>query len=232
VGDDPAVVGSHFETKHKGYYRADRSELIDFFAQHRPFSGRALDVGCGEGGLGRELLRRGFTEVHGIEPVPAIADKARADLTTVFEGTFQSVDRDALGAFDLIIFADSLEHMIDPWAALTQAREMLTPNGAVLLSVPNVAHWTVLWRALKLGRWDYTDEGLLDRTHLRFFTPATLVESLRAAGFLVLASKGREKPLPKNRRWVRPVLKRVWPHVLVFQEYIVAVPSEGIVSKQ
>jgi SAM-dependent methyltransferase len=221
---------AHLEAKHERYCTGKRAPLVDVLADHRPMSGRALDVGCSTGGLGAELLSRGFAQVIGVEPMPAIAELARANLTDVVVGTFQSVDRAPLGAFDLIVFADSLEHMLDPWTALTNARQMLNPGGAILLSVPNVAHWSVLWRAWKMGRWDYQEEGLLDRSHLRFFTPITLAETLDRAGFDVIGSMGREKRMPKRRRWMRPILLRLWPHLLVFQQYVVAVPSERIVT--
>jgi 2-polyprenyl-3-methyl-5-hydroxy-6-metoxy-1,4-benzoquinol methylase len=230
MGEQSAGPDAHLEQKRPDYYGGSRSPLADFFAANRPTTGRALDVGCGTGSVGAALLSRGFSEVIGIEPVAAVAQEARTRLSDVVVGTFNSVDRAALGSFDLVVFGDSLEHMLDPWAALTDAREMLLPGGALLLSVPNVAHWSVLWPALKLGRWDYADEGLLDRTHLRFFTPASLVKALDAAGYHVLARMGIERKMPRRRRWMRPLIARVWPHVLVFQECVIAVPVERIVK--
>lgn len=227
MGDVPSTGDAHFEQKRAEYYSADRTSLIDFLAAHRPLTGRVLDVGCGEGVLGAELLARGLTEAVGIEPMPEVAERARERLSQVAVGTFQSVDRTALGTFDLVVFADTLEHMLDPWAALADARDLLNPGGALLISMPNVSHWSVLWPAWKSGRWDYTDEGLLDRTHLRFFTPVSLAEALEAAGFSVLSRLGTEMQLPQGRRWARPFIARLWPHLLVFQEYVIAIPIEG-----
>jgi 2-polyprenyl-3-methyl-5-hydroxy-6-metoxy-1,4-benzoquinol methylase len=230
MGEPSVFVDAHLVDARPSYYRYPRTSLLDFLAAHRALEGRALDVGCAAGTLGAELLRRGFAEVIGIEPVSRVADEARTNLSDVIVGTFHGVDRAALGTFDLIVFGDSLEHMLDPWAALADAREMLNPGGALILSVPNVSHWSVLWPALKLGRWDYKDLGLLDRTHLRFFTPASLAKALGAAGFRVLARLGTEKKLPKRRRWMRPFIARLCPHLLVFQEYVIAIPAERIVK--
>lgn len=239
------------EPKPTHYYAGDRTPLVDFYFQHRGAGGRALDVGCGAGLLGAELLRRGFSEVHGVEPVARAAQAATERLTSVVNGIFPSERVEALGCFDLIVFADSVEHMHDPWAALRTAGGMLEPEGALLLSVPNVSHWSVI-RQLFEGRWDYVDEGLLDKTHLRFFTPATLREGLTAAGFRLAAEQGVRGPVddptgrPSAQRtiadkaafWfsllfnpflpiyspkIEPFLERFWPHTLVYQQYVIAV---------
>jgi 2-polyprenyl-3-methyl-5-hydroxy-6-metoxy-1,4-benzoquinol methylase len=201
-----------------GYDAEDRSLLLGFLGEHR-----VLD-GCASGALGAELMVRGYSQVVGIEPRPEAAERARRRLSEVIVGSFPEVVCASLGQFDLVVFADCLEHMVDPWTALRVARGLLSPNGVILLSVPNVSHWSVLWPALRLGRWDYVDAGLLDRTHLRFFTPATVAEALDAAGLQTVARMGFELP---TRRWLRPIIRRVCPHVLVFQEYVIAVPTES-----
>jgi 2-polyprenyl-3-methyl-5-hydroxy-6-metoxy-1,4-benzoquinol methylase len=232
MADGAEAGDAHFEAKRSGYYRSVRRPFADFLAAHHRMGGRALEVGCGDGLFGAELLRRGFTEVVGIEPVPEAADRARANLSSVAVGTFQGVDRNAFGRFDVVAFGDSLEHMLDPWQALRDAREMLTDDGVLLLSVPNVSHWSVLWPAWKLGRWEYKSEGLLDRTHLRFFTPSSLEAALVAAGFETTGSMGTEPPLPPGRRWLKPVIARLWPHLLVYHMYVVAARAERIVDSK
>jgi 2-polyprenyl-3-methyl-5-hydroxy-6-metoxy-1,4-benzoquinol methylase len=221
---------AHFEPKRSAYYGCSRKAFVDFLEAHRPMHGRALDIGCAGGRFGADLLSRGFTEVVGIEPVPEVAELARTNLSSVVTGTFSGVDRAALGLFDVIAFGDSLEHMLDPWQALRDAREMLTGGGVLLLSVPNVAHLSVLLSAWRRGRWDYKGKGLLDRTHLRFFTPATLAEALVAAGFETTASMDIERPLSFKRRLLKPVIAAFWPHLLVFEMYVIAAPVERIVS--
>jgi len=245
------ISDAHFEPKPERYYAGSRTPLIDFYLQHRGVGGRALDVGCGAGTLGAELLRRGFSEAHGVEPVPHVAQLAAEQLTSVINSVFPSEQLEGLGRFDLIVFADSLEHMLDPWTALRTAATMLETGGALLLSVPNVSHWSVI-RQLLEGRWDYVDEGLLDRTHVRFFTPATLRELLESTGFRLVAEQGMrgsiDDPsakvslqrtiadraafwfsllfnpfLPVCSPRIERFLERFWPHTLVYQQYVVAV---------
>jgi 2-polyprenyl-3-methyl-5-hydroxy-6-metoxy-1,4-benzoquinol methylase len=230
MGDAAPTNDAHLEAKRPKYYRCRRLALADFLAANHPVGGRALDVGCGEGFFGAELLARGFSEVVGIEPVPDVAGRAQANLSRVIAGTFQGVDQDSLGLFDVVSFADSLEHMMDPWQALRDAREMLAPDGVLLLSVPNISHLSILLSAWRRGRWDYKSKGLLDRTHVRFFTPATLAEALVDAGFETAASKDMEVALSRKRRLLKPLIRHYWPHLLVFEMYVVAVPSERTVS--
>src|SRR5205823_7166679 len=99
------------------------------------------------------------------------------------------------GGFDAIVCADVLEHLRDPAAALAAVRHALAPDGEVVISIPNVAH---LWVRLSLlaGRFDYAERGILDRTHLRFFTRRTLLALLARAGLAVDELRVTPVPLP------------------------------------
>jgi GT2 family glycosyltransferase/Flp pilus assembly protein TadD len=123
--------------------------------------------------------------VWGIEPVEHAARDARTKLDRVIT----SKAEDALaelpdGYFDVMVCADVLEHMQDPAAFLAQARNKLSLRGEVVASIPNVRHWSVLVDLLE-GRWDYQDAGILDRTHLRFFTRKSILELFGNAGLVV-----------------------------------------------
>ncbi|HEV7753440.1 MAG TPA: class I SAM-dependent methyltransferase, partial [Baekduia sp.] len=153
-----------------------------------------------------ELVARGCTVV-GVEFDPVAAQQARAVCREVVVGDLESgavraeVQRavaDA-GGVDAVICADVLEHLRDPWAVLAWLRTLLDPGGRAIVSVPNIAHWTAR-RALLRGRFDYTDFGLLDRTHLRFFTRASATELARRAGFAVQAEHPAGAPLPLESR--------------------------------
>jgi 2-polyprenyl-3-methyl-5-hydroxy-6-metoxy-1,4-benzoquinol methylase len=89
--------------------------------------------------------------------------------------------------FDLIFFGDVLEHLVDPWSTLAQARAMLTPGGRIVASIPNVSHVTTLASLIFQQRWPYRDRGLHDRTHLRYFTRKNLVELYQSAGLQIEA---------------------------------------------
>jgi 2-polyprenyl-3-methyl-5-hydroxy-6-metoxy-1,4-benzoquinol methylase len=141
-----------------------------------------LDVGCAAGDTAEALVARGCT-VSGVDIDADAAEPARAVLD---ELVIADIDRNPLSehfkaeSFDAIIFGDVLEHLVDPWATLRDAATLLRPEGRILVSIPNVAHAAVRL-ALLQGNWDYTEKGLLDRTHLRFFTLETVCELLESA---------------------------------------------------
>src|SRR5205823_11437290 len=146
---------------------------------------RVLDVGCSTGYLAARLVERGCTVV-GFERDPASALAAKGHCAEVVVGDIESEeDRQRLPTgFDFVLFGDVLEHLVDPWATLRFARGLLAPGGVAVVSLPNVAAWPVRL-ALLAGRFEYADFGLLDRTHLRFFTRASAHELVERAGFTI-----------------------------------------------
>jgi 2-polyprenyl-3-methyl-5-hydroxy-6-metoxy-1,4-benzoquinol methylase len=201
-----------------------------------PDGARVLDVGCATGYLAAELSRRGST-VDGIEFDPVAAQEARAHCREVTVGNLEApatqaeVQRMLAGAHpDAIICADVLEHLRDPWTVLAWLRTLLAPDGRAVVSVPNIAHWTAR-RALLRGRFDYTNYGLLDRTHLRFFTRASAAELARRAGFAVRAERLAGAPLPLESRVpalgrVRDRCVRRYPELLALQFVLVLVVDQ------
>jgi len=165
------------------YYGHERPEVIALVPKDAKY---VVDVGCGAGGLGRALKReRPHVEVRGIEIVAEQAERAKKVLDDVrVIGAEKGLPSDWPRP-DCVIFADVLEHLVDPWAVLRQWRETLAEGGTVVVSLPNVGHREVLGGVLR-GRWDYQDAGILDRTHLRFFTRATAIELLESTGFRVV----------------------------------------------
>ena len=164
------------------YYHFDRPEVV---ARVRPAGRRILDVGCAAGAMGAAMLAAGATEVAGIEVHAPAAALARGRLTAVY-----GYDLDRLpelpypeGYFDVITLADVLEHLREPAAALRHLRRWLSDDGRIVCSLPNVRHESVLLPLLVHGRWDYADAGILDRTHLRFFTLESMLRLLGEAGF-------------------------------------------------
>src|SRR5207244_3853209 len=104
-----------------------------------------------------------------------------------------------LGVFDVVICADLLEHLFDPWTTLVEFRSLIAPGGSLILSVPNVRHLTVVAPLLVQGRWEYADSGLLDITHVRFFTEGSIRSMLGEAAYEIVAL----------RRWAgRPLAAR------------------------
>jgi GT2 family glycosyltransferase/glycosyltransferase involved in cell wall biosynthesis/2-polyprenyl-3-methyl-5-hydroxy-6-metoxy-1,4-benzoquinol methylase len=134
-------------------------------------AGEVLELGCATGDLGRALARRGV-RVSGVEMDPAAAELARSDYREVVAGDVADPAvlahfRD--GAFDAVVFGDVLEHLADPWAAAKAWTKKLAPGGNLIISIPNLGHASVA-ASLLSGSFAYQDMGLLDRTHLRFFS--------------------------------------------------------------
>ncbi|MGE4480320.1 methyltransferase domain-containing protein [Acidocella sp.] len=143
-----------------------------------------LDVGCAGGALGADYLRRNPScRVLGIERDEAAAAQARQRLTEVFTGDVEETPMpfEAPDGIDCIIYGDVLEHLVDPWAVLKAHARHLSPQGTVLVCMPNIEHWSFVARLLT-GKFDYEDQGLFDRTHLRWFTPRTMARALGEAG--------------------------------------------------
>lgn len=146
---------------------------------------RVLDVGCGDGYLAAFLTQSRGGRVVGIECEPEAAAMARRSCETVVVGKVEEGVLSAVsGPFDVIVFADVLEHLQEPGEALRAVRPLLAGGGYLLLSLPNVVHWEVR-RAVIAGRFEYTKTGLLDRSHLRFFTYATAVRLIEASHFRI-----------------------------------------------
>ncbi|MBV8128171.1 MAG: methyltransferase domain-containing protein [Planctomycetaceae bacterium] len=153
---------------------------LDLLQQIPPAAQIILEVGCGAGAMA-EAYRRINPAVHylGIELNPEAAQAARGAgrLDRVITGDAAAVEPVALGlpalaagpGVDCLIFGDVLEHMVDPWSVLARLAGWVREGGLVLACIPNVQHYSVIVNLLR-GRWSYHDEGLLDRTHLRFFT--------------------------------------------------------------
>lgn len=206
-----------------------------------PEGSRVLDIGCGTGvttALMRDL--RG-AEVVGIEPDDARAARARERGIDVIAGTLDDADLSGLGTFDVIVFADVLEHLADPLSALERARRsLLSPSGRVVASVPNVAHWTVRLDLLR-GRFDYKPVGIMDATHLRWFTADGVRRLFQAAGLQVESLQGSaglwmdEYKYRRPWRWLSPrrrerwVLRAAskWPTLFGCQHIVCARPAQA-----
>ena len=150
-----------------------------------PRSARILEIGTASGYLGRELRRLGFMNVAGVECDPAAADEARAHYQSFAVADLEQLALpDEFQGFDVLICADVLEHLRDPPAQLRQLTRLLKPTARLVVSLPNVANLTVRL-SLLAGRFTYRDRGLLDRTHLRFFTRRTARALIEDAGYVI-----------------------------------------------
>lgn len=189
---------------------------------------RVLDVGCGPGYLLRELAARGFaaTGIDRSAPdaLPQGADFVAADLN----GELPSLP----DSFDYVLLADVLEHLQHPERVVAWTLRYLKPDGRLLISVPNVAHLYVRWKLL-WGSFDYQERGILDRTHVRFFTRKSLAAFLDDCGLVCLEMHTTPAPVElvaPRLGWtggLHAALARWMPGLLAYQFVCVAVNKHG-----
>ena|GEM_PF-3433965 len=174
------------EVKNPAYYENVNPFILEAVP---PDARRVLDVGCGAGALGAVLKERGM-EVVGVEVNPLAARKAMAVLDRVVVADVEAGELPfEEGCFDCVVCGDVLEHLRDPWGTLERLAKHLRPGGLVVASLPNVCYVRVV-KGLLRGEWDYGEAGVLDGTHLRFFTRKSAVEMFEKAGLVVEKVQG------------------------------------------
>ena len=210
------------------YYANARQDVL----RRVPVSARAvLDVGCGAGALGASIKRRQGARVVGIEYVAEQAARAAAVLDAVHTGDVAALDLPyAPGSFDCLIYSDVLEHLVDPWAVLAKQRPLLAQGGTLIASLPNVQFVGVIAGLLR-GRWAYQPRGVLDRTHLRFFTRRSAHALIEGAGYRVTSIdrmfRWFDNPASSLHRYARVTAPLPWVRDLFSYQYIfIAHPTD------
>lgn len=185
-------------------------EVAGILHSMMPSGVRVLDVGCGTGSVSLIANRGRGNEIICTEPDETRAKVARSRGLTVFNGFLDDLS-DQIGLFDVVMSSDVLEHVASSEAFLSSLKRSLRPDGILLISVPNVAHWTVRLMLL-FGRFDYEETGIMDATHLRWFTAASLkklfehngleiIDMRQTAGTSINAyRRGIWKKIPKKMR--------------------------------
>jgi O-antigen biosynthesis protein len=180
-----------------------------------------LDIGCWSGSMGAFLIRHRNAQVDGVEPDQLMAAEAHRHYRHVWVSQIETILEHLVseqeGSYDCLLFLDVLEHLANPEEVLRRSRRLLRPGGMALVSIPNVAHWS-LRVDLARGRWTYRENGLLDRTHLQFFTQLTAAELMVAAGWTILwrgCDVDGRPLLPQTIRAQR--LMRRWPRLFGVQ---------------
>jgi 2-polyprenyl-3-methyl-5-hydroxy-6-metoxy-1,4-benzoquinol methylase len=178
-----------YRIKPSDYYGVARTEMLPYV----PADGKLiLEVGCGSGAFGRALKqRRPETVVWGIEPDVAAGQVAAQTLDRVIPGTFSSVLSElATERFDVICLNDVIEHIADPYQVLRECKDLLTSDGMVVASIPNVLFFYEIAKILITQDWKYEDCGVLDNTHLRFFTKKSIIRMFDECGYEILKIEG------------------------------------------
>lgn len=201
-----------------GYYSNERREVLNLIP-HMPRN--VLELGCGEGNFSLLLKQKYSCHTVGIDLcVDAIA-KARDKMDDVYASSIEEFDFSTLGMFDLVIANDLLEHLKDPWSIVATIKEHLHDDGYFVASIPNVQHHKVFTQLLK-GNWQYKEAGILDRTHLRFFTKKTMIDLFKNAGYTIESITPINVDHVKKRNILQALFKFFIPDMYAVQFTIVA----------
>jgi len=201
------------------YYSAVRKDLIDLVP---PGFRSVLEVGCGDGNNAAYLKEKGASYVAGIELSSKHGKAATNKMDDVFIG---SIDGELPGwlldtKFDLLICGDVIEHLHNPWKTMEKLRKMMTPTGYLLASIPNVRHYSVVKDLVFKGRFHYVSSGLLDRSHLRFFTKREIIELFENSAYRITSWSHSE--MPKRDSLISRMSFGLFDGFLIYQYYILA----------
>lgn len=174
----------NYQQKPHCYFSGARKPFIDELPINP--KGRLLEVGCGTGETARYALVQGKCGwCCGIELEPEAAEEAKTKLSRVIVGDVEKVEMGfPKEFFDVLILSEVLEHLVDPWFVLSKLYCLLKPGAFVRAGSPNIAHWSTVLMLLR-GRWDLTSAGIMDSTHLRWFTPASYRAMFESCGYVV-----------------------------------------------
>lgn len=199
------------------YYNFERAELFPFIDLNME---KVLDVGCAKGTFGANLKAKGVKEVWGIEPEKKIAEEARLKLDHVFTGMIEEFSTSHNQTFDAIFFNDVLEHMYDPESALNTAKKHLNDNGKIYASIPNFIHVNNLYEILSTRDIEYQDSGILDRTHVRFFTKKSIRRLFEKTGYKVESIDGINPNYGQVFRYINFLLLKRFDEMKFIQFYV------------
>lgn len=203
--------------------------LIATHLNSLPTQSKVLDVGAASGTLARMCQNKNL-RLFGIEPNPDWAQIASPLYEKVWICSISDIDPELLRGFDVVVLGDILEHLSDPQAVLQKLVESQSPNSLFLISIPNIAN---LWVRLHLllGHFEYADRGILDRTHLRFFTRKTLITMVKSTGLDIISIQTTPIPLELISRlfetfpgrWLHAALARLtsWLPTLLGYQFVV-----------
>ena len=175
-------ISEIYLAKPAAYFSNARADIVARL--HTGSDSAILELGCGAGGTGRAAMGANKAGRYvGLELSETAAAAASAHLSEVVIGNVETMDLSRFhGVFDALIVSEVLEHLVDPWTVLERLAQCLKPGGKLYASSPNIAHWAVIWN-LTLGRFSYQAEGIMDQTHLRWFTPRSYRALVEGAGF-------------------------------------------------
>lgn len=182
------LMDNDYQSKATGYFSNTRTDIEPAIPS---FSESILEIGCGTGATLAWLKTSGRCKfTTGIELVAQQAESAAKVVDRVVQGSIETVDLASwTERFDLILCLDVLEHLNDPWELIERLSRLLKPGGRLVASIPNIRHISVLVPLLFQGEWTYSERGILDKTHLRFFTKKSAIHLVTCSGLSMVCVK-------------------------------------------
>lgn len=177
-----------YNNKPDAYYNFPRPEMLKLLPKTAK---RVLDVGCGQGTFAVQIKDYNNAEVWGIEFMPKEGEVAKKVLDKIFIGAVEDyISELPDNFFDAIFFNDVLEHLAYPDNVLRDLKSKLVKNGLIISSIPNIRYFRVMKMLVLDGNWDYADHGVMDKTHLRWFTKKSIRKMYEGLGYEVISNDG------------------------------------------
>lgn len=185
IDDQESVVKEFYGEKNESYFQGARKDYV----MELPDNPDAiiLEIGCSNGNTGAFALAENKCKQYvGVEIHEEAAEKAKHKLSQVIIGNIEEMDLPLEeNSIDALILSEVLEHLVDPWKVLVKLKRYLKPGALVFASSPNVSHYRIIRMIIK-GEWNLTDQGVMDRTHLRWFTPKSFADMFEDSGYKVI----------------------------------------------
>ena len=173
-----------YEAKSNDYFDSNRNDILSLLPRKMNC---LLEIGCGFGNTLKYIKDNYQCDwACGVELVHEAAEIARSKVDLVIEGDIENIDLPIEPeTLDVIFCLDVLEHLINPWNVMSKLRVLLKPDGVIIASIPNVRNFHVILPLIFWGEWEYLDRGILDKTHLRFFTRSTAIKLIESSGLKI-----------------------------------------------
>lgn len=210
--------------KRSDYFTNVRRDILHLLPEYMD---RVFEVGCGAGDTLAYLKAESRCRwASGLELFPEAAKAAKYKIDQILVGNIETMELPFdESSLDTILCLDVLEHLVNPWALVARIHRLLKPEGCLICSLPNVRHFRVIAPLLFLGRWDYQEQGIMDRTHLRFFTKATAQDLIGSSGLKLEVVESN--PLVGKSRFVNLLTFSALKPFLEYQYFIKAVRRGG-----
>lgn len=207
-----------YSNKDQEYFSKARTEIEPLLATTNGRAHRALEIGCSQGHTLEWLKKTGYcTWTAGVEPYADVnVHEREIDYFSKLdiEKYMPEIAEDSV---DLILCLDVLEHLINPWETVNQLTKLLKNGGRLIISLPNVRNYHVLIDLIFRGKFEYSEAGILDRTHLRFFTRSSAISLVESAGLKIISTSATE-----TSRWQKRFLKAIGFEDLIAKQFLIA----------